>query len=912
MILSRLPRLSQQDREAYRVSIAFLSGRLRERATIEWALRLKSKDSAQQIAVLELIERSDAKDLGEPWITAWSLVREYWDTPNLDNSSVDAYGVRHRLRAGDLTGAVISEIIRITKPYLKLSAFSKSDFHFRKPPARPKVVTDIMSASLTSGELIDPTLLDIPTIENLAFLSALANGLEAAIVMALDTAKQFGWDGTRQLWRLGQLHRVYYQPGADRPAGVHEPDEFHRGIAPSVKLLHSVVVRIAELTLDDAIAWARRCKLVNSPIYMRLWAALSRDPRMTSADEVGAWLLSLNDRQFWNVLEFPEIAELRALRFTELDHDQQAAVTSRLRRRPPRILWPKKTPASRVEAGRQYWTVREFRRLVVGSANLSPSDQAWLDNTSAAFPDLAQMTRLDHGFLDSPQAHWVGPQPDNRFNLISGAERLRELESALSSSRATWDDDPARRAADWIRERPNSIKLIADFESVGDSGAAAGRVWEQFGWAHAPSPDGSDQLAGEADTNQAARVLVLLHNLPEATIRVSIEGISHWLQSWEKQIATLPNFYPVWSKLWPIAVATTNAMQPEDEEADLNTVARPSNDHEPMDLDTLNTSTGRLLSVFLAACPTIHGSDRPFDQEGPLRSMREAIESTTGRSWLIAQHRFIEALPYFLRADSEWAHAFLLAPMLADNAGALVLWRAVARQTQFYEVLKIIGASMAERAIDRRLGRQTRQSLVLSLVVECLHALKDGREPAVPYSRVQQMLRSLEDEVRAHAADTIRRFIEGVSSGTQDGVVAPTPEALFHASAAPFLEQVWPQERSLNAPSISRAFAHLPSATREAFAAAVAAVDRFLVPFECWSLLDYGLYGDENGRAKLSSIDTPEKATAFLRLLDRTIGSSEGSVIPHDLSDALQQIRLVSPTLEHDAIFSRLATAARR
>lgn len=292
--------------------------------------------------------------------------------------------------------------------------------------------------------------------------------------------------------------------------------------------------------------------------------------------------------------------------------------------------------------------------------------------------------------------------------------------------------------------------------------------------------------------------------------------------------------------------------------------------------------------------------------------MRDTIASATGRSGLIAQHRLIESLPYFLRADPEWARTFLLTPMLADNAGALALWRAIARHTQFTDILKILGGPMTERATDRRLGRESRQSLVLSLVVECLHALKEARDPAVPYSRIQQMLRSLEDEVRAYAADTIRRFIEGVSSRSEEGISPPTAEALFQASAAPFLEQVWPQERSLNTPGISRALAHLPAVTGEAFAAAVAAVERFLVPFECWSLIDYGLYGDENGKAKLSRIDSPEKAAAFLQLLHHTIGTAEGSVIPHDLSDALQQIRQVAPRLQESAIFNRLATAARR
>jgi hypothetical protein len=904
--------LNDHDRAAYRAVTAFLNGRLRERATVDWALRLKPKDIVQRFAILDMLESTDTQKLGEPWLSAWSLVQENWETPSLDNASVAAYGLGRRLRSGDRTGALINEFIGLVKPYLTVKPFSKPDLHFRKVPSRPKEFTDIFSASVTSGEVVDPSVLELSTIKERSFLNVVANRLDAAVIGGLDIARRLGWDGERQLWRLGQLNRVYYVPVGNRPAGTHEPDEFHRGIAPSVKLLHAVLMQLADVAISDALVYVRRCKLVNSPVHARLWAALSRDPRFTPADDVGTWLLSLDDRQFWNILEYPEIAELRALRFIELDSNQQSAIISRIRRRPPRNLWPKKADAPRVNIGRQYWTVRELRRLEIVGATLSQRDTSWLNANIGQFPDLAQMARLDQGFLESPQAHFVQPQPDNRFNLVSGEERLKELERALSSARASYDDDPAQRAADWIREKGNANKLIADFESVDDNGAGAPQVWTQFGWSHSPPPNPGDEDLDSTTFAEATRVLTLLGKLPEETIRLAIEGISHWLQSWERPITALPDTYVVWSKIWPVAVEATNAMQPHDAEVDLNSVARTSDDHEPMDLDTLNSAAGRLVSLFLTACPTLHGSDRPFDHDGPLRSMRDTIASATGRSGLIAQHRLIESLPYFLRADPEWARTFLLTPMLADNAGALALWRAIARHTQFTDILKILGGPMTERATDRRLGRESRQSLVLSLVVECLHALKEARDPAVPYSRIQQMLRSLEDEVRAYAADTIRRFIEGVSSRSEEGISPPTAEALFQASAAPFLEQVWPQERSLNTPGISRALAHLPAVTGEAFAAAVAAVERFLVPFECWSLIDYGLYGDENGKAKLSRIDSPEKAAAFLQLLHHTIGTAEGSVIPHDLSDALQQIRHVAPRLQESAIFNRLATAARR
>lgn len=50
---------------------------------------------------------------------------------------------------------------------------------------------------------------------------------------------------------------------------------------------------------------------------------------------------------------------------------------------------------------------------------------------------------------------------------------------------------------------------------------------------------------------------------------------------------------------------------------------------------------------------------------------------------------------------------------------------------------------------------------------------------------------------------------------------------------------------------------------------AAEAVERFLVPFPCHSLLDYGLHGEDgDGRAKLAAVNDGRKGTALLRLLD--------------------------------------------
>lgn len=427
--------------------------------------------------------------------------------------------------------------------------------------------------------------------------------------------------------------------------------------------------------------------------------------------------------------------------------------------------------------------------------------------------------------------------------------------------------------------------------------------------------------APQSEERNGTAIYGIQRRLSDTTFSSAIEGICAWLDAWEKHAVKLPLALPIWLRLWPIAVEVTNGMPENVEDEDLSITARAEDDdREPMDLDTLNTPAGKLVGVFLAACPNLARGAQAFSADSMERQMRDIVIAAEGRSWLIARHRMIEALPYFLRADPDWAQEHLIAPLLKDDGAALALWRAVARRTHFTKALESIGAAMAERANDRRLGRETRRRLLFSLVIESLHAFRESRAPAVPNQRIQQLLRTLDDEVRASAANAIQQFVRELSAkaatnAPKDSEEQEDPEAaavLFRSSAAPFLREVWPQERSLATPGVSSALADLPATSGEAFAEAVETIARFLVPFECWSMVEYGLYGYEDEAKKLAVINDERKAQALLKLLDLTVGTSEGAVIPHDLTDALDQVLKVNPALSTSAVFRRLATAARR
>lgn len=899
-----------QDRMAFHAAVAFLQGRLEERATIDWALRLPASDHTNRLALLDVINSHYGRQLREPWRSAWLLIEESWANSETEDEDSAFYDIERRLKAGDRSGSLIAAIASAVSPRLKVEALSKFNVDFDKPLKSPKKFDDLLSAVLTSGQLSAPGEWGLENVRDKFFLRALAVALEAGVAHGLDIARRLGWGGEHQFRQLGGLHRVYYVQVAEPGSGMHEPDAVSQGIAPSVKLLYAVVSRLVDIDTPIAIEFAARWKSTNSPVHLRLWTALSLDPRVTSAAELGVFLLSISDWCFWNINDYPEIAELRAKRFRDLSAEEQTALGARIQKRPPRLQWPRKADPAAVDDARTFQTVRELRRIELASAILPTRQKAWLEANITKFPDLIRMNRLDEGFLISPRVRAVPANPDGLYDTLSGEERLKALEIALSSA-SGWDDDPGGRAWDWIREPGNLLRVLGDLESVPAGGAAFAHVWERFGWAHSPSAAQEPAFSQSDLTAESSRVLSLIAKLPDRTVRQALGGISHWFGAWEKQVAASIEGLNIWLKLWPIAVEVTNSKQLIEDETPPNRIALPSHDNEPRNLDTLDTPVGKLVKVFLAACPTVRPGDAPFAEDNVHKRMRNAIEDSIGPAGLIVKYRLIEGIHYFAKADIEWTTAKLLPPLLEDSADARILWRAVANRTRFLDVLKIIGTAMTARATDRRLGRKTKNSLVFSLVFECLYAFWEHREPAVPYVRIQQMLRSLDDEIRSSGANAVQLFVHGISP-SQEGIPFPSPEQLLRTAAAPFLQRVWPQERSLTTRGVSRELARLPARAGDAFAEAVDAIERFLVPFDCWSMIEYGLYGQENGEPKLSKINNDAKAAAFLKLLDLTIGTAERSIIPNDLTGALEQILRTAPSLAKDPAFRRLATAARR
>lgn len=883
--------LSHEEREAFETTVRFVTGRVREVGTIGWALGLGPHDRGARTGVVRVVEEAGREGLGEPWTTVWALIEESWlavKSPYSDG--VSAALVARRLAAGNRSGALVEAIGGLVAPRLRVEAMNPRD---RSRRMRPNSHRDLVRATLTSGRLVKPQDLGLFGVKNIEFLTAVANALEASMRYGMDAGRRIGWDGGEQLWPLGQLYRIEYNDQED------DADQFHTGIAPVVKLLYGVVEHLAELDTEAASPFVQGWGLQRSPIDVRLWAASAKNPALASPREVGEFLLSLDDRRFWDLYVHPEIAALRARRYPELDLKTQTGIVSRLRKKPPRSHWPREAEADRVRKDREFSAARELRRIVVAGGRLTGPAAAWLSSRVEQFNELAELA-VEEGFPVGATAEWIGEAaPDRRYDSLRGEARLRALERAWEAQTDHWRRDPARS---WLRVERNTRETLDDLDSGDIRPDEYPALWNQFGMAHVPTED------AERNRREAETVLALARKLPDGTIQKAIQGLSEWFNAWSNVVVNVGGWEETWLRVWPAAVSATNAYYKDDDEGNLSVVVSGGGPDAPMDLDVVNTEAGHLVGVFLQACPTIEGEEQdPFEKNVGLRRVRDELVSTHGQALLIARHRLTAALHYFVQADEAWAKANLVNPLMTDNANTPALWRAVSSRILRRDVLKVIGHHVADRVTNRELDRNTRSQLLRSLVGESLGALLEQREPSVAHARLHQVLRLVEDEMRSSAAHVVVDFIEQVGD-----MQSRTAADVFSTAGTRFLEDVWPRDRSLVTPGVAKAFAELPAASGEAFSAAVDAVMSLLVPFDCHTLMDFGFGTGRTEGEGLELIGDQAKARALLDLLDATVGSDEDATVPYDLSDALAHIESVDRRLAESRKFRRLATAARR
>ena len=889
--------LGARNRDAMNCVTVFLWGRLEEKETIRWALKPTKYYDIYRSAILELLDAKGA-NLSEPWRTAWRMIEESWTKPAVDLT--DVHRVDERLVSGERTWSLVAAIVALVEPGIEL----KANFSPKSKRKQVREINDLLTVSLTSGDTVDLSELGLSILNNedLDFMISLANALDAAVTYGLDIGRRCGWSGDDRLWWLGELSSVYYLKSV-QDFETDEPDARHNGIAPSVKLLHEVVDRLSDIDTVAAVRFVRRWKTIDDPVHLRLWAALSRDPRVTPAKEVGEHLLSLNDRRFWLGVGFPEIAELRARRFNEFDSVTREAITARICKGIPLIVWHRKQRAKINRRDRLGIAIGELKRIKSAGGKLTLRDRNWMKSKIAQYPELKNMNLFDMDYSRRLLREFDQPKPDGFFDGVSGVDRLRALEEKLTANGV----GPSIGALTWIRNPGNAVRVLDDFATLQPELRVLPSVLENLVSAHSPLTEQGNSDNSRELMKEASLVIDLLFRLPETNLKSNVQVIADWLFNWKEIIVEGTDWVKVWHRLWPIVQEISNDGSTTAE----NHAMRSPEDGDLLDFDTLNTLAGKLVEVFLAACLYSEKQKRIYSTQGYLLKVRDEIAGTSGITKFTVLFRLTRHIGHFLEIDREWTEEHLIEPLRRNNGEALALWKAIGRTSrQPTKLLELVGQEMTSRAMDGRLDRLTRRHLAHSVIRESLHAFFKERNPAIDNNRIQQMIRSVDVETRAYSALMVRRILPKYPKGEDQNQTSP--EIVFRKAIKPFLDQIWPKERSLVTPGVAEGFASLPAAARGAFAEAVDLIDHLLVPFDCRSLYAYGLRSISDKDSMKTLVDDAKKAKALLRLLDRTIGTTENAVFPYELGDALEQISKTALALTKSRAFRRLETLSRR
>lgn len=852
--------------------------RLDEVATLEWALQLSSNHRVERLALIDVLNRPKDDGLDKAWMTAWRLIEESWADEWDDDPELSIYHIQRRLQAGDRSGSIISQICNLVAPRLEVSLVQIHSSRRRQKTNLRLTTAHKLGAQLRSGKLVNLELLALDDIFEEDFLQELVNGLDAVLQRGINITR-------RTDCHPGSMKCAYY---VTEPGENGDPDAFNEGCAPCTKLLHAVVLRLAAVNPEKTKDIIARWRFCRSPIYIRLWAAIALNSTLVAQNIISEFLENIDSADFWDVYGLPEVIELRTKKFASLTDEAQRATLKKIIEGPLQNNWYSRPTGDELKAAKRFWSARELKRLSLAGVVLPESPQLLLNKALVEFPELEELTTSSlyaEGF--KIRAREANPNP--QYDDLDGTNRLLALETALKTERS-WDSDPSSGALDWMRVPGNSTLVLSDFELDDAAGNAFPQTWSAFAWAHVSTG------------KQSVKILQLIQKLTDKTITEAIDALTHWFSCQDKSVIGSKNGLLVWHRLWPLAVEVTNKNVADKADVAFDAAfSVAEDDGRASNLDTLNNPAGRLVGCFLQLCPSLKATHRGNWPAGAAKVMRDVIMRATGASMLIARHRLITGIGYFLKADPSWAEKALISTLRANDDDALVLWQAVAQRTLWKDALAQIGNEVLERISDKRLPRRTRESLLFSLVIESMHAFREKRAPSVANVKVTQVLRTIEDGLRASAANAIQRFVRDVD------VDEPRAD-IFETAAKPFLENVWPKERSLTSSSISAGLSDLPATANDAFPDAVETIARFLIPFDCWSMLDYGLYGEE----KQAFIDTPDKAKAFLKLLDLTVGEAKTSVIPYDLSEALASIEIANVNLRNDTRFKRLAAAARR
>jgi len=877
----------------YEVMKTFFGERSMGRDAFLWAIKGGNQKKVRRIVISDYFRNPYHWNLGmeKTYLEAWNFLVESWSIEE------DYYSYIHspimlgeRIKRGDLS---LSTIKAITSHFSPRVIFTANENYKYKGKNTASNISDLISPEIV-GEYnsgLKELILTINDVIDINFLDTLYYSLSCSIKRVFKITKSFGWNRDITLMLGGGIKSVTYRNEKD-------PDHYSRGFTAIVKLIHAIIGRIQFLDRQKAKDILRQLKFDRDAINTRLWASFASNSDLISTQEIGEFLLEIDSRIFWQSFYFPEITELRATKFSLLSSSHRKAIWRRIRTLPPKSLWIRKIDQEELNLYRYQLAFRESKRIEKEGNELPLVQTRWIEKTKTMIPKLSEPVGYPDLYEPDVTVNLVSHESGEKFNNISGADRLLTIESMLKKGTFTPD------VVIWMQKPGNVLLLMDDMKNCPQFIDEYPRVWIDFCFHHNPE----DSYMHSPERNKSDDFHFIFNSLLKSPSKLKTEGITafcSWIGRWKEYYSLDEESIQLWSELLDFA----EIYAIEDYHKALSRTESLKTNLNISELDRTNhfTPVGQLIDVFIQLLPNLGNDPKPFQTFPDLLRMRNRLMNCSKPAINIVLYRFTEILGYLLKADYQWTEDELVYPLTKDYPSSRHLWIALSHKIISRTILKYLGDSILEPCRDEKIDRDSRHMLLLSIVVEIINSFREERQPLIDIVKFKQLIYSLDDEARSSIVDILPKYIKEMSESNTSNKKFSC-ETLFRKAITPFIEAIWPKEPSLVTTSIAQAFAALPASSRTAFSEAVELIERYIIPFECYSLYSFGFKYSDNDNLKTVKeiINNTKAAESLLKLLDKAIAYSDSPIRPIELPDTLNYIKEVDPDLEYNPIYTRL------
>lgn len=866
----------------------WIRDRLHERPAVEWgadALKRIHGDLASELVNLFAFLDQHARQqssLDERSKKVWRLFHIAARDSAGGNGMYWAYELREQLRGRNVQPETSDKLVDLVRPRLqveKLSPWAEKEEGRQDDPLRWVAWTfKTRSGSLntTEARLGRKDLTNLPVALLLRIIERGTDALADAYMLA----GELGWiERGLDLPNL-YVHRVAPPDHApventdddDDDDDERDPDAYDDHFAPLVRILSGAFENLVRINPDEAARTLTRWDGRHGGLFLRLAAFALWHEGLKPANEVAAFVKDLAERPFWRWMSYPEIATLRASRWSDLPSAARSALENRLFNGPTAEAF---SDDADIEAARQFHRDHELARILDAGGDLSEKSRnlvAARRATDKEFPSRVPTVEPGAGGV---RVSTVREGNAGKFDDVPADELLEALLQSAGQRHFGQGDD-----AEAFGRRPaGKARILEALNRTGSSQQAVDRGWQLL---LSYPPNKADDPAVVRNLSEGIIELVLRE--PETRIATLTDRLCYWLDQADEVAPALKDGERLWQVLLPLAADLarerehTDTNQPRKPEVDLTSAA-------------LNEPLGHLISMFLRRCPQM-------PRQGPRPSMPDAyaeqLKGLKGRARELVANRLAVHMGYFALADSDWLETIVLAPMASESPASDRLWEAF---TKYGHVPPPEIWSRLEPAALRRLASGKLSPDAINRLTEMAIVVWSwSKEADSPYSINTSALRSTltmaNDDVRSQAAWYFQSLFRGSKAKARSTSEMDTWSQLGKA----FFAEIWPLEPPLQSSKTANHFANIPTrAGEQHFVEAVETILPLLRNFDVWSVsLEFGLGKEET--LKLAE-RYPESA---LRLLAASINPQQSHRVL-ELSAVLDQIVSGAPQLRTDS-----------